>query len=33
MARHDHNPLNDTKGNAEAMLAILERHDLSAWLK
>lgn len=31
--RHDHNPLNDAKGNAEAMLAILERHDLSAWLK
>lgn len=30
---HDHDPLNDALGNAEAMLAILEQNNLTDWLK
>ena len=30
---HDHDPLNDALGNAEAMLAILEQNELLKWLK
>lgn len=26
--KHDHNPVNDAKGNAEALLAMIQRYDL-----
>jgi hypothetical protein len=26
--KHDHNPVNDAKGNAEALLTIIQRYDL-----
>lgn len=30
---HDHDPLNDARGNAEALLTLLEQHELQGWLK
>lgn len=30
---HDHDPLNDAKGNAEALLALLAEQQLYGWLK
>lgn len=30
---HDHDPLNDAKGNAEALLALLAEQQLDGWLK
>ncbi len=29
---HDHDPLNDAKGNAEALIEILELNDVKKWL-
>jgi hypothetical protein len=26
--KHDHNPVNDAKGNAEALLTLIQRYDL-----
>lgn len=30
---HDHDPLNDAIGNAEAVIAILDKHDVLDWLR